>query len=597
MKKLQLAKDLALPIAAVTEKFAIPAGSGAGKTYTALKLMELMLDINAQVIGIDPIGTLWAIRSGAKGKGGGYPVVVFGGTHGDIPLHPEAGEAVGVMLAEQKFSAILDVSDMSTAEVKRFVRDFAETFHQTKKRNPSAVHLFVEEAQTFVPQRPEKDEGVMLNRMERMMKQGRNYGLGFTLITQQPQAVHKAVLNLCGTVIAMRTFGPHERKAIVNWVTSKVQKKDDQKLLEMLPELETGQALVWSPSFLKTSKVIRVLKRVTFDASATPEVDGQLVVNPKRARVDLSKIADALAAATAEAQDNDPVELKKRLESVTTQLRQELAHKPKEIEVPVLTKNEIKRLEKVARTIADAAGELSRAAAKIAKAALADGENDINRVGKQLKGLDRSALDGLAPGKYTVRATSAEDRGTHIATRYETDEGKTFTHVEKAPPSDLSKGELSIMKALAQERAAGHLVVPKPRIALMAGYSLRASTFGVYLAGLRKRDLIDYGDGSGIMLTPAGELKMATEIKAAPQTPDARREQWLDKLSKGPKAILSELIKIYPSYQSKQDLASSTGYSLGASTFGVYMAELNRLGLIERDPRKGLVRASKELFS
>jgi hypothetical protein len=45
-----------------------------------------------QVIVLDPIGHWWSLRAGADGKPkGGYPVAVFGGMHGDLPLEPTAG--------------------------------------------------------------------------------------------------------------------------------------------------------------------------------------------------------------------------------------------------------------------------------------------------------------------------------------------------------------------------------------------------------------------------------------------------------------------------------------------------------------------------
>ena len=52
MTDLAIAKDLRLPIDAVTQKAAFMGRTGSGKTYGATKLAELMLDAGAQVVAI-----------------------------------------------------------------------------------------------------------------------------------------------------------------------------------------------------------------------------------------------------------------------------------------------------------------------------------------------------------------------------------------------------------------------------------------------------------------------------------------------------------------------------------------------------------------
>lgn len=206
-----LAENLHLPAEAVTEKFAFLGQSGSGKTYAALLLAEQMLGLGAQIIALDPVGVWWGLRASQDGHAPGASVVIFGGEHGDVELGAGSGTVLGELLAEQLFSAVLDVSHLLTAETKRFVTDFAESFFQGKKRTKSPVHVFWEEAQTFAPQVPERDEGVMLGRVERLIKLGRNWGVGTSLISQQPQAVNKRVLNQTGTLFALRTLGRHER--------------------------------------------------------------------------------------------------------------------------------------------------------------------------------------------------------------------------------------------------------------------------------------------------------------------------------------------------------------------------------------------------
>ena len=150
-------------------------------------------------------GVWYSLRLAANGKDEGFrDVLVIGGDHGDLPLTPESGALVAKMLAERAVSAVIDVSQFITGETSRFLRAFGEQFFESKKRHVSPVHMFLEECQVVVPQNPERDEAVMLARWERLIKFGRNYGCGFSMISQQPQSVNKKVLirpvlcSLCG---------------------------------------------------------------------------------------------------------------------------------------------------------------------------------------------------------------------------------------------------------------------------------------------------------------------------------------------------------------------------------------------------------------
>src|SRR5580700_8926167 len=104
-KRLHISDDLWLPLDAVTQKFGILGTSGSGKSFTAMKLAELMLDALAQIIAVDPVGIWWSLRLAKDGKHKGYEQVrVFGGDHGDLPLTRESGALIGRLLAERRIS-------------------------------------------------------------------------------------------------------------------------------------------------------------------------------------------------------------------------------------------------------------------------------------------------------------------------------------------------------------------------------------------------------------------------------------------------------------------------------------------------------------
>ena len=225
MKSLDISDSLSLPINCVTQKLAILGTSGSGKTDAGMELAELMLEAGAQIVAIDPVGVWYSLRLAANGKDEGFrDVLVIGGDHGDLPLTPESGALVAKMLAERAASAVIDVSQFITGETSRFLRAFGEQFFESKKRHVSPVHMFLEECQVVVPQNPERDEAVMLARWERLIRFGRNYGCGFSMISQQPQSVNKKVLNQAGTLFAMRTVEPHVRRFSLGLRMSSKQK-------------------------------------------------------------------------------------------------------------------------------------------------------------------------------------------------------------------------------------------------------------------------------------------------------------------------------------------------------------------------------------
>ncbi|HEY1258278.1 MAG TPA: DUF87 domain-containing protein [Xanthobacteraceae bacterium] len=85
-------RSAALPLDALDERIAIVGTTGSGKTYAAKGFAERLLDSGARVT-IDPLGVWWGLRAGADNSAAGYPVVVFGGKHADVPIAAGMGAA------------------------------------------------------------------------------------------------------------------------------------------------------------------------------------------------------------------------------------------------------------------------------------------------------------------------------------------------------------------------------------------------------------------------------------------------------------------------------------------------------------------------
>src|SRR5690606_28120690 len=80
------AGDFSLPLQVVTEAVGILGRRGSGKTNTAGVIAEGLLEAGQQVIIFDPLDVWWGLKSSASGKAAGYPVVILGGRHADLPL-------------------------------------------------------------------------------------------------------------------------------------------------------------------------------------------------------------------------------------------------------------------------------------------------------------------------------------------------------------------------------------------------------------------------------------------------------------------------------------------------------------------------------
>ena len=99
----------ALPADALDDRIAIVGTAGSGKTYAAKGFVERLLETGARIAIVDPLGVWWGLRASADGSAPGYPVIVFGGRHADVPITAESGVALGrpslIRISGQRWNA------------------------------------------------------------------------------------------------------------------------------------------------------------------------------------------------------------------------------------------------------------------------------------------------------------------------------------------------------------------------------------------------------------------------------------------------------------------------------------------------------------
>lgn len=333
MTHLRLADDLLLPLEAVTQTFAILAKRGVGKTHTAAVLTEELLKAGLQVVVLDPLDVWYGLRSSVDGERAGLPIVVLGGTHGDLPLDAGSGAVLADLVVEDGLSVVLSLRHLSKNDQRRLVTDFCERLYHRKgeDRYRQPVHIVIDEADAYVPQRVYAGQERMVGAIDDLVRRGRASGIGVTLITQRAAVIHKDVLTQIEVLIALRTISPQDRKAVELWIEAHDAYDQRAEFMASLASLPIGTAWVWSPGWLDVFRKVTIRRRETFDSSATPKV-GEAPRAPRElATVDLAALRERLASTIAQAAADDPGTLRRRITELERQARERPVPPPERI--------------------------------------------------------------------------------------------------------------------------------------------------------------------------------------------------------------------------------------------------------------------------
>ena len=302
--RLDFSPELQLPHrSAGAQTYGFIARKGGGKSYAAGKLAELLYGVGVPLIIIDPVGIWWGLRVNADGRAAPLiPIAVIGGLHGDLDIELGHAEHLARHLVETGSSLVLDVSQLRKGKRAHFVAEFCEALFAAVKAQPKRRQRMVifEEAQDFAPQHANGPSARLLGAVDDIVRLGRNFGLGATLITQRPQSVHKEVLNQIECLFVGQLAAKHERDAIKGWILA----KDDAvrattEALSQLPYLAPGDFYCWSPQWLQLFIKTRCYPKQTFDASATPELDDEQPETPALQAMDLDALRAVLGTAEA----------------------------------------------------------------------------------------------------------------------------------------------------------------------------------------------------------------------------------------------------------------------------------------------------------
>lgn len=309
-----------LPKEIFNQHVAVLGKTGAGKSSALRFCVEQLLDDQQPVCIVDPKGDWWGLKSSKSGKEAGYPVVIFGGDHADVPLNAHAGNHVAELVATGNRPCILDLGGWMVADRTRFFIDFASTLFRSSRGRRILV---IDEVHNFAPQGKVLDPaaGKMLHWTNRLASEGRGKGLTILSASQRPQKVHKDFLTCAETLLAMRVIHNLDRGAIKDWIDGCGNAAKGKEVLATLADMDRGEAWAWSPEIKFGPKRIKFPMFKTYDSFAP---QGHAAAKLKGwAEVDLAEVRTKLAAVVEEAKANDPAELKKQV----AELRKQLAAK------------------------------------------------------------------------------------------------------------------------------------------------------------------------------------------------------------------------------------------------------------------------------
>jgi uncharacterized protein len=415
---------------------------------------------------------------------------------------------------------------------------FSEALYEA---NEEPLHLVLDEADLWAPQRPIKGWEGLLGHIEEIVRRGRVRGFIPWLITQRPAVLHKDVLSQADIIIAMKLTANQDRDAIGALIEGQAGRQEGKRIHGDLPQLQRGEGYVWAPGHGLLDRVAFPAIR-TFDSSRTPK-RGERIATPRTlAGVDLTAIVAALAAAESKhpgKPNNLPPSRSAEERRRQAQLEQELAD----------SKAHIATLDQENRELKSRLAGISALAAGAEPKQI---EADIREEKPRPKIAPKSVP---RPRAVTPNAT-ASNNGIHPAAR------KLLVAAARHAPAQFTWGQLATLAGL--KPSGGHFNAGRK--------DLRAAGYVAETNGL-------------VTATPSG-LKTAGEVPPEPSTSAERLAMWCDRLPSPAPEMLRTLAARGDAYTDADELAAALGKKPTGGHWNSGIAVLRNNGLIETDGRR-----------
>lgn len=587
--------SFSFPLDAATQTITAVGKRGTGKTNSIVCLAEEMSDAHLPFAVVDPTGVWWGLRLDKNGKDPGLDVIIFGGEHGDIDLEVHAGELVADFVVDSQRTCILDLSGFRKNQAVTFMTDFAERLYSVKARKKDVLHLIIDEADAYAPQRPLPGCERLLGAIEDLVRRGRSRGIGLSLITQRPAVLNKNVMTQTEVLMAFQLTAPLDQKAIREWVHVNAE---EGKLASLERELATatqGNCYVWSPSWLNVSEWVHIRERRTFDSSATPKAGAKRIVPKDLPPVDLDALRASFAETIEKKKANDPNELKKEIVRLKKSLESESNRKPAEarvenrfVEVPTIPEE----LQKAILMLNEIGLAFKKSFLKTLEQIFGDGFKDIEaQMTEVRKALERAQKEAKRPVKFKANGEwSTPKQLEEPKVRTAVVHGGGVSDREPAVGGKIGGGGATIILQCAASLPRG---VSRNQLTVLC--KVKRSSRDAYILRLKGKGLIEEKDVNGeqrIFITDAGRSTLGPGYDRVKMGLPYRK-WWMARLQKSELEILNHAIEVYPDSFTREDVGALLG-NLAVSSRNAYIQRLTAKGLIVDMP-EGLF-ASEDLF-
>lgn len=581
---------LPIPGEVLAQHVAILGKTRSGKSSAMRLLVEDLLERKQPVCIVDPKGDWYGIKLAADGKGPGYPVVIFGGEHADVPISETNGAQVAELFATGNRPCLIDLGGWMVGPRTRFWIDFASTLFKLTK---GQRWLAVDEFHNFAPKGKiqDPDAGKMLHWANRLASEGLGKGLALVFASQRPQKVHNDSLTSAETLIAMRVIHPSDRAAVSDWIKGCGDSEGSQ-VLNSLAQMDRGEGWAWSPEIGFGPKRVKFPMFHTYD-SFRPQTVADTARLTGWAEVDLADVSRKFSAAIEKAKADDPKELRRRIAELERTLKQPAAAAPartevKVKEVPVLKDGQVARMEKLVERLQAAGDAMSSRATEtevlgreiLTALRSVDGNNSGHNYSRNIPQPTASrtaTTPSVKAPSRNIPAPSSLHRG-----------GKSTTQ----PSGDLTGPEQRILDAIAWFESISIHEPELAAVAFLAGYSVSGGAFNNPRGSLRGKGLIEYR-GDRLVLTDAG--RSLARIPEGDLTAQQLQARVLARLPGPEQKLLTALLQAYPDSLANEELAARSGYAPEGGAFNNPKGRLRSLGLIEY-PEKGRAVARPLLF-
>lgn len=541
----------AVPAAILEDRIALVGTSGAGKTFAARGMVERLIAAGARVCAVDPLGVWWGLRTGADGDpAGGLPVMIFGGTHADVPITEHDGAALARVIATADIRCVVDVSELgSGAARRRFMSAFTEALYDT---NRLPLHLVLDEADSWAPQRPVPEGRALQGKISEIVRRGRVRGFVPWLLTQRPAVLDKDVLSMADVLVAMKLTSSQDRAAIGAWIEGQADRQDGKRILADLPRLQQGEGFLWAPGHGMLEK-FRFPPNATFDSSRTPKRGERIAAAGALKSVN----AEGIAALLAARRDDDG-------------------------------------------TAAAAAAPRSAAIAAAYERGLREGRDQARDELLDLVraiGAKAHEIEGLITGHFYPEAAGAPAKSPPLEERPATTPRKPPRTApdRRATPSGGSAGNGTLHAAaraiLAVLAARAPTRLTWQQAATLAGLKARGGHFNAGRQQLRAERLIAE-QGPLVWATEAGLARSGADAPWTPSTAAEVRDMWCGRLPSPAPAMIRELARIGRPV-TPAELAAELGKEPRGGHWNSGVAVLRNNGLIHAEA--GTLRLAEDL--